>query len=235
MRQTGCRLCGSPLAQAGGYRGTGCVHCARPGLWGGRRGTGAFTRKQTRHGPGTDTMPLPLECRGQVPSALACPAQRGHGVPPGGRLDQGLQGLDHGRIGLDDRAASASRAPATRWRREGQLRGVSEFRHPASNGMTRKTWRVDDGSNTPLPQRLGFCGGPVPAQPLAHERLQGLKFLFECFNHHGVSHAPNATHQHGIVHIAPCGRTLQPYPLDQGPARGALEAYVPRLILSPSS
>ncbi len=38
-----------------------------------------------------------------------------------------------------------------------------------------------------------------------------------------------------VVHIAPCGRTLQPYPLDQGPARGALEAYVPRLILSPSS
>ena len=38
-----------------------------------------------------------------------------------------------------------------------------------------------------------------------------------------------------ILHIAPCGRTLQPYPLDQGPARGALEAYVPRLILSPSS
>src|SRR6266567_4335604 len=33
------------------------------------------------------------------------------------------------------------------------------------------------------------------------------------------------------MHIAPCGRTLQPYPLDQGPARGALEAYVPRLIL----
>ena len=28
-------------------RGTGCVHCARPGLWGGRRGTGAFTRKPT--------------------------------------------------------------------------------------------------------------------------------------------------------------------------------------------
>src|SRR6266571_4002953 len=27
------------------------------------------------------------------------------------------------------------------------------------------------------------------------------------------------------LHIAPCGRTLQPYPLDQGPARGALEAY----------
>jgi hypothetical protein len=37
------------------------------------------------------------------------------------------------------------------------------------------------------------------------------------------------------MYIAPCGRTLQPYPLDQGPARGALEAYVPRLILSPSS
>jgi len=37
------------------------------------------------------------------------------------------------------------------------------------------------------------------------------------------------------LHIAPCGRTLQPSPLDQGPARGALEAYVPRLITSPSS
>jgi hypothetical protein len=37
------------------------------------------------------------------------------------------------------------------------------------------------------------------------------------------------------LHKAPCGRTLQPSPLDQGPARGALEAYVPRLITSPSS
>ena len=45
MRQTGCRLFGSPVAQAAGYRGTGCVNCARPGLWGGRRVTGAFTRK----------------------------------------------------------------------------------------------------------------------------------------------------------------------------------------------
>ncbi len=38
-------------------------------------------------------------------------------------------------------------------------------------------------------------------QPLAHERLQGLKFLFEFFNHNGVSHALNATHQHGIVKL----------------------------------
>src|SRR5712691_5066387 len=38
-----------------------------------------------------------------------------------------------------------------------------------------------------------------------------------------------------VLHIAPCGRTLQPSPLDQGPARCALEAYVPRLITSPSS
>jgi len=37
------------------------------------------------------------------------------------------------------------------------------------------------------------------------------------------------------VNKAPCGRTLQPSPLDQGPARCALEAYVPRLITSPSS
>jgi hypothetical protein len=35
--------------------------------------------------------------------------------------------------------------------------------------------------------------------------------------------------------IAPYGRTLQHQPLDQGPARGTLAAYVPRLITSPSS
>jgi hypothetical protein len=38
-----------------------------------------------------------------------------------------------------------------------------------------------------------------------------------------------------LVHKAPYGRTLQPSPLPQGPARGAHEAYVPRLITSPSS
>jgi hypothetical protein len=38
-----------------------------------------------------------------------------------------------------------------------------------------------------------------------------------------------------LMHITPCGRALQRPSLDQGPARGALEAYVPRLILSPSS
>ena len=37
------------------------------------------------------------------------------------------------------------------------------------------------------------------------------------------------------MHIAPYGRTFQRQPLNQGPARGALEAYVPRLIISPSS
>src|SRR5262249_13315213 len=37
------------------------------------------------------------------------------------------------------------------------------------------------------------------------------------------------------VNKAPYGRTLQHQPLDQGPARCALKAYVPRLITSPSS
>jgi hypothetical protein len=46
-RQTGCRRCGEPRAPAAGSRGTGGVHGARPGLWGGRRVTGAFTRKAT--------------------------------------------------------------------------------------------------------------------------------------------------------------------------------------------
>ena len=38
-----------------------------------------------------------------------------------------------------------------------------------------------------------------------------------------------------LMHIAPYGRTLQPQSLYQGPARCVLEAYVPRLITSPSS
>jgi hypothetical protein len=42
-------------------------------------------------------------------------------------------------------------------------------------------------------------------------------------------------HAEAFLHIAPYGRTLQPSPLAQGPARGAVEAYVPRLITSPSS
>ena len=37
------------------------------------------------------------------------------------------------------------------------------------------------------------------------------------------------------LHKAPCGRTLRPSTLAQGPARCAFEAYVPRLITSPSS
>ena len=45
-------------AHAAGYRGTGCVHCARPGLWGGRRVTGAFTRKVTACQPSA-TLRLP--------------------------------------------------------------------------------------------------------------------------------------------------------------------------------
>ena len=42
-------------------------------------------------------------------------------------------------------------------------------------------------------------------------------------------------HEHDELHIAPYGRTLQPQPRYQGPDRGALEAYVPRLITSTSS
>src|SRR5437899_187606 len=37
------------------------------------------------------------------------------------------------------------------------------------------------------------------------------------------------------LHIAPYGRTLEHQPLHQGPACCAVEAYVPRLITSPSS
>ena len=37
------------------------------------------------------------------------------------------------------------------------------------------------------------------------------------------------------MHITPFGRTLQGQSLDQGPARGPLASYVPRLITSPSS
>jgi hypothetical protein len=39
----------------------------------------------------------------------------------------------------------------------------------------------------------------------------------------------------GDMHITPCVRALQRQSLYQGPARCALEAYVPRLITSPSS
>ena len=37
------------------------------------------------------------------------------------------------------------------------------------------------------------------------------------------------------MHITPCGRTFKHQPLSQGPDRCALDSYVPRLILSPSS
>jgi hypothetical protein len=38
-----------------------------------------------------------------------------------------------------------------------------------------------------------------------------------------------------LLNKAPCGRTFQPQPRYQGPARWAVTAYVPRLITSPSS
>jgi len=41
--------------------------------------------------------------------------------------------------------------------------------------------------------------------------------------------------QERMVNKAPCGRTFQPQPRYQGPARWAVTAYVPRLITSPSS
>jgi len=48
-------------------------------------------------------------------------------------------------------------------------------------------------------------------------------------------HVDHSTINRWVVDIAPYGRTLQHQPLDQGPARGTLAAYVPRLITSPSS
>jgi len=38
-----------------------------------------------------------------------------------------------------------------------------------------------------------------------------------------------------VLDITPFGRTFQPQPHHQGPARWAMEAYVPRLVTSPSS
>jgi len=44
MRQSGYGLIGFWFGQKNQNRGTGCGSPARPGLWGGRRVTGAFTR-----------------------------------------------------------------------------------------------------------------------------------------------------------------------------------------------
>ena len=45
MRQSGYGLIGFWFGQKNQNRGTGCGSPARPGLWGGRRVTGTFTRK----------------------------------------------------------------------------------------------------------------------------------------------------------------------------------------------
>jgi len=47
MRQSGYGLIGFWFGQKNQNRGTGCGSPARPGLWGGRRVTGAFTRKKS--------------------------------------------------------------------------------------------------------------------------------------------------------------------------------------------
>jgi hypothetical protein len=57
-----------------------------------------------------------------------------------------------------------------------------------------------------------------------------------CFGDYQLDTDRHALEHAGVpVHIAPWGRTLKTSPLDQGPARCALDAYVPRLITSPSS
>ena len=44
MRQSGCRLIGFSFGEKNENRGTVCGKSSSPGLWGGRRVTGAFTR-----------------------------------------------------------------------------------------------------------------------------------------------------------------------------------------------
>ncbi len=46
---------------------------------------------------------------------------------------------------------------------------------------------------------------------------------------------PERTRLFRLLDIAPCGRTLQHQPFPQGPARCAVDAYVPRLITCTSS
>src|SRR6266851_6515714 len=51
----------------------------------------------------------------------------------------------------------------------------------------------------------------------------------------GPLREPADKHSIYTMHITPCGRTFQSQPRYQGPARWAVEAYVPHLITSPSS
>ena len=55
-----------------------------------------------------------------------------------------------------------------------------------------------------------------------------------CVGFH-LEHGATGRARGTCVNKAPYGRTLQHQPLYQGPARCALEAYVPRLITRPSS
>ena len=143
-RPTGCRLCGEPLAQAAGSRGTGCVHGARPGLWGGRRVTGAFTRNLTASS---------LRCAAVVHAAS--PSQMGRMQRtslgqrlPSTRKGEGTRACRPSRARSEDAATVARRDP----------RDLAQALLPAVQCPL-----VKGGPRAPASQRQG-AASPGPAE-----------------------------------------------------------------------
>src|SRR5216683_2237056 len=97
--------------------------------------------------------------------------------------------------------------------------------------MTRKGPQLVGGLHQPLQHRVRVDLENARRPPDAQAFGQAPDDVHDALDGHAFTMQDRAMG----LHITPCGRTFQSQPRYQGPARWAVEAYVPHLITSPSS
>ena len=114
----------------------------------------------------------------EPPHALAGPAQRRLGIPPGGRLHQRFQIREQGRVVLDAPLAASARATApplaAAW--YGRLL-PTQLPDTRIDRRPRQACRLGHQTDAASPQYHGFCRRPQPPSLLIQDRAQRVELF----------------------------------------------------------
>ena len=133
-------------------------------------------------------------------------------------------------------------------------RTLAEYRYDATNYLTYCTdmgtdpldadslraWRnhmIDASNLSPntINRRLAAIKRLAKASAILKHLPAAIAQEFSLVENTQVAPLPHRLRQDARMNIAPCGRTFKTSALPQGPDRCAMDSYLPRLILSPSS
>jgi len=146
--------------------------------------------QERRHAVGTDGVMLAIQFLGQMPQALARPAQGRFRVAAGRRLNQPFQrGLKTGVRLLERPTSAAGPTDPVRLRRPLPCR-LAEFVQAGRDRRARQAGRPRDDRHAAPTQVAGLRGRPLPPQTFVHHHVQRPKLSSDASESPCRVHAP---------------------------------------------